>query len=215
MYPKSLKEQYEFLLDNLEFFKTFGKYTEPYEDKIVAKIVKKYKNKSIKEKLKAPFEIKDMVNTILKKIDKIPLDKIYSVKEMEDKKIIGSCTEFALFTSAILRKLDFPTAMIYTVKISSVFQDPENTGIISGHTYNIVYDGTKWWAIDARAKILTRFLVSRVINSGYIPGLIFRDLEDLNINNRRKLYLETVKNLREILLLDLQVDLLERYIEWN
>jgi len=54
-YPFSLSEQISFLKENPEFFKGFGKYTEPYENKIITKIAEDYKEKSLYEKLSISF----------------------------------------------------------------------------------------------------------------------------------------------------------------
>ena len=144
MYPESFAEQYKFLLNNIDFFKTFGEYSEPYEDKIIAKAIEEYKDKPLREKLRAPFKI---ISKYFRPLKNIPIDHIYSVKEMEDKNIRGSCSEHALLTAAILRKLDFSVALLGTIDIKNVFQPNENS--ISAHTVNLVYDGNKWWLVDS------------------------------------------------------------------
>ncbi|BFI73828.1 hypothetical protein YN1_8150 [Nanoarchaeota archaeon] len=210
MYPEDFIEQYKFLLNNIDFFKTFGEFSEPYEDKIIAKAIEEYKDKPLREKLRAPFKI---ISNYFRPLNNVPVEHIYSVKEMEDKKIRGACSEFALLTAAILRKLDFPVALLGTIDIKNVFQP--NESLMSDHVVNLVYDGNKWWLIDSTKKRITRFISLRIFEDKYIPALIFRDFADLNIRDRRTLYYKGLKNVKEYLLLDLQEDILADFIDLN
>jgi len=200
-YPSSLSEQIKFLKENLEFFKGFGRHTEPYEDKIIDKIVENYKDKSLYEKLQAPFEIPKHFKGREKMVMKIP-----TVKEMEDEgKALGTI-EYSLLSVAILRKLRFPSAIVYSVNVNSLFQNYDKGP--DGKSFVIAFDGSRWWAVDVASKLLTRFLVSKNLKEGFIVGLIYRDPEDLGLSSRDEVHRRAVENLRDILLLDIQVDVI-------
>jgi len=201
-YPFSLSEQIRFLKENPEFFKGFGKYTESYEDKIISKIVEDYKEKSLYEKLQSPFEIPKYFKKREKMISKIP-----TVKEMENEgKALGTI-EYSLLSVAILRKLGFPSAIVHSVNVNNLFQNyDENT---SDKSFVIVFDGSKWWAVDVMNNQLTRFLVLKNLKEGLMVGLIYRDPEDLGFSSKDEIHRRAIENLRDILLLDIQVDVIK------
>jgi len=107
------------LKENPGFFKEFGRYTEPYEGKVVDSIISELKEKNI-----PIWQVGHFIRKKFKLVKEDPL-YIFSVKEMEDKNIIPTaCTEHALLTAAIFRKLGFPTTIVYSISINSIFQHP-------------------------------------------------------------------------------------------
>jgi len=201
-YPLSLSEQIKFLKENLDFFKGFGKYTEPYENKVISKIVEDYKERSLYEKLQSSFEIPKYFKEREKMIMKIP-----TVKEMEDEgKALGTI-EYSLLSVAILRKLGFPSAIVYSVNVNSLFQNYDEGP--DGKSFVIAFDGSRWWAVDVVSRQLTRFLVSKNLKEGFVVGLIYRDPEDLGFSSKGEIHRRAVENLRDVLLLDIQVDVIK------
>jgi len=126
---------------------------------------------------------------------------------MEDEeKALGSI-EYSLLSVAILRKLGFPSAIVHSVNVNSLFQNYD--GGPDGKSFVIVFDGGKWWAVDVVSKQLTRFLVLRNLKEGFVVGLIYRDPEDLGFSSKSEIHRRAVENLRDILLLDIQVDVIK------
>jgi len=206
-YPIRLSDQIRFLIENRDFFLTFGQYTEPYEDKIVASVINELKEKN------APiWQVGHFIRKRFKLVKEDPL-YIFSVKEMEDKGIAATaCTEFALLTAAILRKLGYPTAIVYSIDISSVFQHPTEYKAERGHAVNLVYFNGSWWLHDSTGTVPspTRFIFTQMIQKGLIPGIIVRDLADVGIKDRYDEYYYVLYNIKDVLLLDIQRDIADQ-----
>jgi len=205
-YPIKLSEQIKFLIENKDFFLTFGPYTVPYEDKVVASIINELKEKN------APIWQVD--HFIRKKLKPIKVDPtyIFTVREMEDKGIVGACTEYALLTAAIFRKLGFPTAIIIALDIYSIFQHPTEHRSDNTHVMNLVYFNGSWWLHDSTGTIHspTKFIFTQMIQKGLIPGIIVRDLADIGIRDRYDEYYYVLYNIKDILLLDIQKDIVDQ-----
>ena len=197
-YPTKLSEQVKFLKENRDFFLTFGPYTEPYEDKIVSKIVSEVKD---------PIDVGKLIHRYFKPV-KVDADYIYTVKFMEDHNIVGACTEYALLTAAIFRKLGYPTAIIDMIPVTYVFQNPSGDRPFSSHSANLVYIDNKWWLYDSTNGVFTRFITLKLFLDGkMIVGFIHRDPADIGIKNRIDKYFILLKNLKDVLLIDIQMDL--------
>jgi len=200
-----LSEQIKFLKENPEFFKGFGKYTEPYNGKLVDKIIEKVRSDKV-----PLWGLENEIRKYFRKV-KVEVSYILPVKYMEDHQIVGGCTEFALLTAAILRKLGYPTAILYAVKVNNVFQDPIKGGGLEGHAVNLVYKDGSWWLLDSTSTIEspTKFIFTRLFYNGYLPGLIMKDPADLGIKNRQDEYFYALYNLENVLLLALQEDIID------
>jgi len=206
-YPIKLSEQIKFLIENKDFFLTFGPYTEPYEGKVVDSIINELKEKNV-----AIWQVGHFIRKRLKQVGVDPR-YIFTVKEMEDKGIIPTaCTEFALLTAAIFRKLGYPTAIAYSIDISSVFQHPTEYKSENGHMVNLVYFRGSWWLHDSTGTIPlpTKFIFTQLIQKGLIPGIIVRDLADVGIKDRFDEYYYVLYNIKDVLLLDLQEDIADQ-----
>lgn len=198
-YPKRLRDQIRFLKENKEFFLTFGPITEPYEDKIVAKIANE-----LKERIwDVPLAIRKYFTHV-----KVDVRYYFSVKFMEDHKVHGGCSEIAFLTAAIYRKMGYPAAIVDTLGVDSVFQDPKENKPMVEHSVNLVYIDGKWWLIDATKAIFSRFITTTLLNKGFIIGAIYRDPYDIGVRNRVEKYANLLYNLKDILLMDIQNDLL-------
>jgi len=205
-YPMKLSEQIKFLKENKDFFLTFGPYTEPYEDKIVASIVKEIQEKNV-----PIWEVGYLIRKHFKKIEVGP-EYIFTVKDMEDNGIVGACTEHALLTAAIFRKLGYPTAVVHSIFIDTVFQHPTEYKMESGHAVNLVYYDGSWWLYDSISAIPypTKFIFTTFLRRGLIPGIIIRDPADINIKDRYDTYYYVLYNVKDVLLLDLQEDIVDQ-----
>ncbi len=205
-YPIKLSDQIKFLKENKDFFLTFGPYTEPYKDKLIAKVVNEIKEKDIP----ALYTIKDVIKRNFKKVNIDP-NYIFTVKFMEDHRVVGACTEHSLLTAAILRKLGYPTAIVYSINLDVIFQDPVEYKSEGGHATNLVYYDGSWWLLDSTGVISkpTRFIFTRLFHAKFIPGIILRDPVDIGIKNRFDEFYYALYNLKDILLLDLQEDIVD------
>jgi len=205
-YPIKLSDQIKFLTENKDFFLTFGPYTEPYEDKVVASIINELKEKNV--------PIWHVSHFIRKRFKPIEVDPTYilTVKEMEDKGILGACTEHALLTAAIFRKLGYPTAIVYSININSVFQHPTEYKAEGGHAVNLVYYNGSWWLYDSTTDIPapTKFIFTQLLQKGLIPGIIVRDLADVGIKSRYDEYYYVLYNVKDVLLLDVQTNIVDQ-----
>jgi len=205
-YPLKLSDQIKFLKENKDFFLTFGPYTEPYEDKLVAKIVEEVKSGEV--------PLWGVANRIRKYFKKVQVEAayIFSVKYMEDHHILGGCSESALLTSAVFRKLGYPTAILVTIVVDSVFLDPTKDRVIENHVLNLVYKNNAWWLYDTNMviKTPTRFVFQRLFHTGLLPAMIIRDPADVGIKSRADEYFYALHNLKDILLLDLQKDIVDQ-----
>jgi len=206
-YPIKLSEQIKFLTENKDFFLTFGPYTEPYEGKIVDSIVNE-----LREKNTPIWQVGHFIKKRLKPVKEDP-NYILSVKEMEDRGVIATaCTEYALLTAAIFRKMGFPTAIVYSIDINSVFQHPTEQIGERGHAVNLVYVNGSWWLHDSTGTIPspTKFIFTQMLQKGLIPGIIVRDLADIGIKDRFDEYYYVLHNVKDVLLLDLQRDIIDQ-----
>jgi len=205
-YPIKLSEQIKFLKENRDFFLTFGPYTEPYEGKVVDSIINELKEKNI-----PIWQVGQLIRKKLRQI-KVGPEYIFTVKEMEDKGIVGACTEFALLTAAIFRKLGYPTAIAYSIDINSIFQHPTEYKMESGHAINLVYYDGSWWLHDSTGTIPfpTKFIFTQLLQKGFIPGVIVRDLADVGIKDRFDEYYYVLYNVKDVLLLDIQRDIVDQ-----
>jgi len=206
-YPIKLSDQIKFLKENKDFFLTFGPYTEPYEGKVVDSIINELKEKNV-----AIWQVGHFLRKRLKQVKEDP-SYILSVKEMEDRGVIATaCTEFALLTAAIFRKMGFPTAIVYSIDINSVFQHPTEQIGERGHAVNLVYVNGLWWLHDSTGTIPypTKFIFTQLLQKGFIPGIIFRDPADVGIKDRSDEYYYVLYNIKDVLLLDIQKDIADQ-----
>lgn len=199
-YPLEFKQQLKVLIDNPNFFKTYGYYTEPYPDKIVSKIAEEYKDK--------PFEIDKPIHEGFKKVD-VDVRYLFTVKFMEDNRVVGGCSEVAFLTASIFRKMGYPAAIMDTLVVRSIFDDSEEEFPMEEHSVVLVNIDNKWWLYDATGVIKpTRFIISKIVKKGMLPGAIYRDPADIKVFNRKDKYGNLLYNLKDILLLDLQKDII-------
>jgi len=155
----------------------------------------------------SPFEIPKYFKKREKMISKIP-----TVKEMENEgKALGSI-EYSLLSVAILRKLGFPTAIVYSIFIDSIFQHPTEHKNEGGHAVNLVYYNGSWWLHDSTGTVSspTKFIFTQILQKGLIPGIIVRDLADIGIKDRFDEYYYALYNVKDVLLLDLQEDITDQ-----
>jgi len=152
-----------------------------------------------------------LIRRYFKKI-KVGPEYIFTVKEMEDNGIVGACTEHALLTATIFRRLGYPTAIVHSIYISSLFQHPTGYEAESGHAVNLVYYDGSWWLYDSASAIpySTKFIFTTFLQKGLIPGIIIRDPADINIKNRYDTYYYVLYNVKDVLLLDLQEDIIDQ-----
>ena len=102
-------KEYKKLLSDEEFFLGFGKYTEPHKDGLLANFVHQLKQN--------PFDIIPLIDIHFQPLKQVP-DSLLTVKKIEDQKIVGSCSEYAFLTAAALRLVDYPSALLFTLKPS-------------------------------------------------------------------------------------------------
>ena len=199
-YPKKLSEQIKYLKENKEYFLGFGKFTEPYEDKVVAQIAKEVSIHSIWKEIHARF-----------KPVKVDTNYYFSVKFMEDNLVVGGCSEYAFLTAAIFRKKGYPAAIIDFLGVESLYDSPsKDRPIMVEHSAVLVYIDGRWYLYDSTDGTFTRFIVPRMLKKGFIPGNIYRDPIEVGIKNRKDKFLKLIDNLKDILLWDISLDILEQ-----
>ncbi|MEM0325067.1 MAG: hypothetical protein QXW13_00030 [Nanopusillaceae archaeon] len=199
-YPIHLSDQIKFLIENENFFKTFGKYTEPYPNKFVRWIADQYK---------------DNLFEIHKEFYKLPpaeksSNYYYTVKFIEDNMVSGGCMTASLFAASVFRSAGYPAAILVGVAPESIFDSHLNfkDPILKMHAVCLAKVDNSWYIYDMTKGTSSRFIFLGMLSSGFIPGLIIRDLEDLGISNKKQMFGLLMYNLKDVLLLDLQKDIL-------
>ncbi|HIP66606.1 MAG TPA: hypothetical protein EYH09_00575 [Candidatus Nanopusillus sp.] len=77
-------------------------------------------------------------------------------KFVEDNRVFGECSEYTFLTAAIFRKMSYPTVIVDSISVDSVFQDPKKERVLEEHPTNLIYINGKWWLYNSTNFIITR-----------------------------------------------------------
>jgi len=114
---------------------------------LVAKIAKEHKDNI--------WKVAKGIRKYFKRVQ-VDVNYYFSVKFVEDNRVFGECSEYTFLTAAIFRKMSYPTVIVDSISVDSVFQDPKKERVLEEHPTNLIYINGKWWLYNSTNFIITR-----------------------------------------------------------